>query len=502
MAAALIVGAAGLALGLLAAWSGKRAKEQASEALAAERVASERERTEARLAAREEFEQLRRDLENEWRERRAEVQRAESRVSQREEAASRRLDDSCRRETELVERLRAVEQREAAVERATIEQRQALERIAGLTYEAARQEVLHQAEEQARQEAAHLAHQIEDEARRVAEGRARDIIADAIERCAVEHVTEACVSVVPLASDEIKGRIIGREGRNIRSFEQLTGVDLVIDDTPEAVVISAFDPVRREVARMALEALISDGRIHPGRIEEVVESCGRKLAGEMMEAGEQAALECGVGGLSPQLTELLGRLKYRTSYGQNVLRHSLEVARMAATMAVELGADQVVARRAGLLHDIGKALNGDGEAPHAVQGMEMAKSQGESWPVVHAIGAHHRDLEPATPEAALVLVADALSAARPGARRDSLLAYVQRLERLETIAGEFAGVSKVYAIQAGREIRVVVRPEDIDDAQAAELARQLAARIEGELAYPGQIKVTVIREQRSVEYAR
>ncbi|NUQ01813.1 MAG: ribonuclease Y [Armatimonadetes bacterium] len=498
----IVVGVALALAGLVLGYSGLRLRRAGEQTLRLERAALETQRAELRLQTREEAERLRQQLQDELRERREAQQQSEGRLAKKEETLERQGQELQRRERELVLRDQELEQRRQVVERAEAEQSRTLERLSGLTMQEARQVLLQRVEEEARQESAHLARSIEEEARREAERRARAILALAMERCSVEQVTESSVAVVPLASDEIKGRIIGREGRNIRSFEQLTGVDLVIDDTPEAVVISAFDPIRREIARMALEVLVADGRIHPGRIEEVVERCRRELDESIAEAGAEAGLEAGVPGLPPALQEILGRLRYRTSYGQNVLRHSVEVARLAATMAAELGANVEVARRAGLLHDIGKGMESNGDAPHAVLGMDFARQCGEAPAVCHAIGAHHRDVEPETAEAALVLTADALSAARPGARRDTLESYIQRVERLENLAASFPGVAKAYAIQAGREVRIVVRPDEVDDLTAQQLAREIAERIQGELAYPGQIKVTVIREQRAVEYAK
>jgi ribonuclease Y len=465
------------------------------ERLRVDRAEFERERAEALLAGRQALDGQRGALEDEYRERRAELQRVEARLEAKEQACEERRGALDQREALLsvrAERLHADEQA----------QRAELERIGGLSAEEAKALLVRRLEDDARRDAAQLVRQIEEDARREGAQRARGIVGQAMERCAVEHMTESVVSVVPLPSDEVKGRIIGREGRNIRSFEQLTGVDLLIDDTPEAVVISAFCPLRRAVARTALEMLVADGRIHPGRIEEVVEQAQRQVAQRLAEAGEAATLDSGVSGLAPALVELLGKLSVRTSYGQNVLSHSLEVAQLAAIMATELGADVAVARRAALLHDIGKATDGDAEGPHALLGMELARRHGESAAVCHAVGAHHRDLEPTSLEAVLVLTADAVSAARPGARRDSLEQYIQRLTKLEELAEGFPGVDRAYAIQAGREMRVIVRPEAIDDAATGHLAREIATRIESDLVYPGQIKVTVIREQRSVEYAR
>lgn len=459
-------------------------------------------RREAQLNIKEEEQRLRERLDRETSERKSELFQFERRLDQREEALERRAsamqhkeEALQRKDAELAEARREVE---ALREKAQTE----LTRIAELTPEEARRIVLEEAAEQARHEAALMIKDIENEAKEEAERRARGIISTAIQRYAADHVAETTVSVVSLPSDEMKGRIIGREGRNIRAFETLTGVDLIIDDTPEAVLISAFDPIRREVARIALERLVADGRIHPARIEEIVEKARRDVEQTIREEGEAAALDAGVHGLHPELVKMLGRLKFRSSYGQNVLRHSLEVSHLAGMMAAELGADEKLARRAGLLHDIGKAIDHDVEGTHVQIGMELLRRYRESEAVIHAMSCHHGEYEPHSVEAVLVTAADALSAARPGARRESLELYLRRLERLEAIADSFEGVEKAYAIQAGREIRIMVRPEKIDDAEASRIAREIARRIEKELEYPGQIKVTVIRETRAVEYAR
>ncbi len=493
-----VVGATGLAAGLVLSWHAWRGRHAADLA----RVELEREQAQVRLAGREQVEAWRQESEAELRDRRQAVQAAEERLAAREEAVARRQADLERREGVVAAATQDLSTARREVEAAQQAQLDELARLAGLSAEEARRELLARVEERTREESARRTRLIEEEARRDAERRGREIIATAMERCAVDLVSETSVAVVALTGDDVKGRIIGREGRNIRSFEQLTGVDLVIDDTPEAVVISAFDPIRREVARLALEALVADGRIHPGRIEEVVERSRHQVEEQMAEAGETAVHEAGVRGLAPALLDLLGRLHYRTSYGQNVLRHSLEVSRLAVAMGAELGADVEVLRRAGLLHDLGKALSAEVEGPHALLGGELAAQHGEAPAVCHAIAAHHRDVEPASVEATLVLLGDAISAARPGARRDTLESYVQRLERLESMALGHAGVLKAFAIQAGREIRVLVQPELVDDQRAAQLAREIAEEIQSELAYPGQIKVTVIREQRVVEYAQ
>lgn len=377
-----------------------------------------------------------------------------------------------------------------------------MERVSGLSTEDAKKELLQSVEEEVKHETAMLIKDLEQQAKEEADKKAREIISLAIQRCAADHVAETTVSVVALPNDEMKGRIIGREGRNIRTLETLTGIDLIIDDTPEAVIISGFDPVRREVARVALEKLINDGRIHPSRIEEMVEKAQKEVEQKIKEAGEQATFAVGVHGLHPELIKLLGRLKYRTSYGQNVLNHSVEVAHLAGLMASELGVDVVLAKRAGLLHDIGKAIDHEMEGSHVEIGMEIAKKYRESELVLNAIMAHHGDVEPKSVEAVLVAAADAVSAARPGARRETLESYLKRLTRLEEISESFEGVEKCFAVQAGREIRIMVKPDQIDDATSILLARDIAKKIEAEMEYPGQIKVVIIRETRAVDYAK
>ena len=457
---------------------------------------------EALIEAREEAHRLRREIEKENRERRQEIQRGERRLAQKEENLERKIE-------QLEQKERQNTGREAELGRlrdelnATLAQARAdLERVSGLSSEQAKELLLAKVKEESRYEAAKLAKRIEDEAREDAERQAHKIISLAIQRCAVDHVAETTVSVVPLPNDEMKGRIIGREGRNIRSFENMTGVDLIIDDTPEAVVISGFDAVRREVARVALENLVNDGRIHPGRIEETIERARGTVEQRIRDAGEQAVLEVGVTGLHPELVQFLGKLHFRTSFGQNVLAHSVECAYLAGTLAAELGANVTLAKRAALLHDLGKAVDCDVEGTHPTIGRDLAKQHEEHEEVVHAIAAHHGDEEFQTVEAVLVQVADAISAARPGARRETLEGYIRRLEKLENIADSHPGVEKAYAIQAGREIRVMVKPEHVDDVAAADLAKQVVQAIEEGLEYPGQIKVTVIRETRAVEYAK
>ena len=377
-----------------------------------------------------------------------------------------------------------------------------MERLSGMSSEEARTLLLARAQEEIRHETAIMIKELEQQAKEEADKKAREIVSAAIQRCAADHVAETTVSVVALPNDEMKGRIIGREGRNIRTLETLTGIDLIIDDTPEAVILSGFDPVRREVARLALEKLITDGRIHPARIEEMVEKAQKEVEQRIKEAGEQATFETGVHGLHPEIIRLLGRLKYRTSYGQNVLKHSIEVSHLAGVMAAELGVDVMLAKRAGLLHDLGKAVDHEMEGSHVTIGGDLAKKYRESPEVVNSILAHHGDEEPRTVQAVLVAAADAISAARPGARRESLESYLKRLSRLEEIAESFEGVEKSFAIQAGREVRIMVKPEKIDDLASVRLVRDIVKRIENELEYPGQIKVTVIREVRAVEYAK
>jgi len=468
---------------------------------AAEREAESRKR-EALLEARDEAFQLKRDAEREIREQRTEVQRLERRLIQREETLDRKLEGAEKRDQAAAQREQEVAKAREELQELSQRQRGELERIAGLTVEQARQELLQKIEVESRRDAVQIAKKIEAEARETAERKARETIALAIQRCAADHTAEVTVSVIPLPNDEMKGRIIGREGRNIRALESLTGVDLIIDDTPESVTLSSFDPLRREVAKMALEKLLADGRIHPARIEEMVEKAQRDLDTRIQEAGERAAFEAGVHGLHPEEVKLLGRLNFRFSYGQNLLQHSIEVALLAGLMATQLDGDPELARRAALLHDIGKALTHEAEGTHSDLGMDIARRYHEPPEVLNAIAYHHGDAEATCLEAILVAAADAISASRPGARKETVEMYVKRLENLERIAASFPGVDKAYAIQAGREIRVLVRPQEIDDTDAATMAREMAKRIEEELQYPGQIKVTVLRETRAVEYAK
>ncbi len=459
-------------------------------------------RKEKELEAKEEIYKLRNEAEKENRDRRNELQRTERRLFQREETLDKKIEAVEAREQALNQRSAKVDQREARVEELIGEQEKELERISGLTADSAKEMLLQRVEEEARHDAAILLRDIEQKTKEEADRKARNIVTLAIQRCAADHVAEATVSVVPLPNDEMKGRIIGREGRNIRALETATGVDLIIDDTPEAVILSAFDPVRREIARIALEKLIMDGRIHPARIEEMVEKAKKEVSNQIREAGEAAVLEVGVHGLHHELIRYLGRMKYRTSYGQNVLNHSIEVAHLAGIMAAEVGANVALATRAGLLHDIGKSIDHEVEGSHVEIGADLAKKYRENNQVIHCIMAHHNDVEPQTLEAVLVQAADAISAARPGARRETLETYIKRLEKLEEIANSFDGVDNSYAIQAGREVRIIVKPEKVSDADTVLLAKDIAKRIENEMEYPGQIKVNVIRETRTMELAK
>jgi len=464
--------------------------------------AAEAKKREALLEAKEEVLKLRNEVERENKERRSELQRMERRLMQKEESLDRKTEAIEKKEDVLNRKESEVDKIKQDLNQIYSRQVAELERISGMTSEEARQTLLADVEKEIQHEAAKMIKEIEDRAKEEGEKKARDIISLAIQRCAADHVAETTVAVIPLPSDEMKGRIIGREGRNIRAFETLTGIDLIIDDTPEAVILSGFDPIRREVARISLEKLIVDGRIHPARIEEMVEKAKKEVDIQIREAGEQATFETGVHGLHPELVNLLGRLKFRTSYGQNVLKHSTEVAHLAGLMAAELGGDVQLAKRAGLLHDIGKSVDHEVEGPHVAIGVDLAKKYRENHEVIHAIAAHHGDEEPKTLVAVLVQAADAISAARPGARRETLENYIRRLQKLEEIASAFEGVEKSYAIQAGREIRIMVKPERVDDLGSIRLVREIAKKIENELDYPGQIKVTVIRETRVVDYAK
>ncbi|NLP28420.1 MAG: ribonuclease Y [Clostridia bacterium] len=479
-----------------------KAEQEAERILEAAHKEADTKKKEAILEAKEEVHKLRNDLERESRERRNEVQRMERRVLQREESLDKKSDMLEKKDESINKKLQEVQQLEESVQALYEKQRDELERIAGMTSEDAKALLLDQLSAELKHDSAILIKEFETKTKEESEKRAREIITTAIQRCAADHVSESTVHVVALPNDEMKGRIIGREGRNIRTLETLTGVDLIIDDTPEAVILSSFDPIRREVARIALEKLIIDGRIHPARIEEMVERAKKEVENNIKEEGEQATFETGVHGLHQELIKLLGRLKYRTSYGQNVLKHSLEVAYLAGLMASELGLDPTLAKRAGLLHDIGNAVDHEVEGPHAIIGADIAKKYHESPIIVNAIGAHHGDIEMQSLEAVLVQAADAISAARPGARRETLEAYIKRLEKLEEIANSYEGVEKSFAIQAGREVRIMVKPEQIDDAGLIDMSRKLVKKIETELEYPGQIKVNVIRETRAIDYAK
>ncbi len=463
---------------------------------------AETKKREALLEAKEESMKTKNELEKEIRERRAEIQRNEHRVLQKEENLDKKLEALEKREAEYTAKEHAVNKQKEEVAKLNQQRVQELERISGLTSEQAKEILLKTVEEDVKLDTAKLIKESVAQAKEEANKKAKDIVVTAIQKCAADHVAETTISVVQLPNDEMKGRIIGREGRNIRTLETLTGVELIIDDTPEAVILSAFDPVRREVARIALEKLIVDGRIHPARIEEMVEKAQKEVETLIREEGEAATLEVGVHGVHPELIKLLGKMRYRTSYGQNVLKHSIEVAQLAGLLAAEIGEDVRLAKRAGLLHDIGKAVDREMEGTHVQLGAELCKRYKESPVVVNAVEAHHGDVEPETLVACLVQAADTISAARPGARRETLEAYSNRLQQLEEITDGFKGVEKSFAIQAGREVRVMVVPEQVDDAEMVLLARDISKRIEAELDYPGQIKVNVIRESRVTDYAK
>ena len=457
---------------------------------------------ESLVEAKDQIFQLRAEAETEAKERRKELTALENRLLQREESIERRAEGLDKREHQLSSAQGQIQKREKELEDAIAEEKSRLETLAGMTSDEAKAVLLARVKEEVSHDAASFIREAEMRAREDADKKARNIVGIAIQRVAADHTAESTVSVVHIPSDDMKGRIIGREGRNIRAFEQLTGINLIIDDTPEAVVLSSFDPVRREVGRITLETLIADGRIHPARIEEMFKKAETLVDQQVHEAGEQAVFETGVHGLHAELVRTLGRLKYRTSYGQNVLKHALEVSHLAGVMASELGIDPKLAKRAGLLHDLGKAIDHEVEGPHAVIGADLARRFGEPKEVLHCIEAHHGDIEPASVEAVLIQAADAISAARPGARRETLESYIKRLEKLEEIANGFTGVEKCYAMQAGREVRVMVKPDEISDADAIVMARDLAKRIEEDMDYPGQIKVLIIRESRAVDYAK
>ncbi len=457
---------------------------------------------EALLEAKDEIYKTRQDAEGDLKQRREEVARVEQRLEKRDETLDRRDQSVGDRERDLTSREKGVDEQKDVLKEKQQEAIEELEKISSLSSIEAKELILKRVEDETRHETAKMVREIETRAREEADSKSRNILTLAIQRCASDHVAESTVSVVRLPSDDMKGRIIGREGRNIRAIETLTGVNLIIDDTPEAILLSGFDPVRREVARLTLEKLIADGRIHPSRIEETFEKAQADVETKMREAGEQAAFDTGVHGVNPELIKVLGRLRYRTSYGQNVLKHSVECCHLAGLMAAELGADEKLAKRAGFLHDLGKAVDHEVEGSHASIGADLARRYGESAAVVHAIEAHHAEVEPQTVEAVLVQASDALSASRPGARRESLENYVKRLEALEEIANSKPGVEKAYAMQAGRDIRVMVRPDKVKDDETHLLAREIAQQIENDLDYPGQIRVTIVRESRAVEYAK
>ncbi len=454
------------------------------------------------LEAKEENHKLRLEFDKEVKERRSEISRQERRIQQKEETLDKKIDVLEAKDEKLTKKNRELEMKEEDLAQIRKQQTEMLEKISGYTAEEAKQYLLKQLEAQIRHEAAMLLAEIEQQTKDEAEKRAKNIVALAIQKVAADHAAETTVSVVPLPNDEMKGRIIGREGRNIRTLETLTGIDLIIDDTPEAVIVSGFDPIRREVARLALEKLIADGRIHPARIEETVEKARKDVDNDIKQEGEKATFETGVHGLHPEIIKLLGRLKFRTSYGQNVLKHSIEVSHLSGVMAGELGVDIALAKRAGLLHDLGKSVDHEMEGSHVTIGADLAKKYKENNDVIHAIMAHHGDVEAQTVIACIVQACDAISAARPGARRENLETYIKRLEKLEEIANSFDGVEKSFAIQAGREIRIMVKPEDVNDDAVVLMARDIVKKIEDDLEYPGQIKVNVIREMRAIEYAK
>lgn len=478
------------------------AEEEAKRLINDAMKAAQQKRKEALIEAKDEAFQLKAEADKEIKERRSELSRQERRLDQKEEAMDRKTAVLEQKETDLAKRSELVEARLDEIEQIKARELDKMETIAGLTAEDAKQLLLNRLDEQLTHEKAMHIAAFETQTKDECDTMARELISQAVARCAADHSSEATVSVVPLPSDEMKGRIIGREGRNIRALETATGVDLIIDDTPEAITLSSFDPVRREVARMTLEKLISDGRIHPARIEETVDKCRRELEIQMKREGEKAVMDLGIHSLHPDLVKLIGRLKYRTSYGQNVLSHSLEVAWLAGLMAGELGVNVQLARRAGLLHDIGKALDHEIEGSHVQIGVDICKKYRENPQIIHAIEAHHGDVEPKTVLAFIIMAADAISAARPGARRENMESYIKRLETLEALCNGFEGVESSYAVQAGREVRILVQPDKVGDDQVILLARQVAKKIEDELDYPGQIKVSVIRESRATEYAK
>ena len=507
---AVVVAVVALIIGSLLGWNRRKsvaekeissAEEEATRIINEAIKGAENKKREAMVEAKEDILKQRSEYEKEVKERRADLQKQERRLQQKEENLDRKTDAIEKKEELLTQKHAQLDEEKEEIQSIKRSQTELLERISGLTADEAKAYLISQVEAEVTHEAAMKIKEIETRAKDEADAKAKEIIATAIQRCAADQVSEITVSVVPLPNDEMKGRIIGREGRNIRTLETMTGVDLIIDDTPEAITVSCFEPVRREIARLALEKLIADGRIHPTRIEEMVEKAKREVDAVIKSEGERATFETGVRGLHPELVKMLGRLHYRTSYGQNVLRHSIEVSQLAGMMAAELGADVQAAKRAGLLHDLGKSVDHEMEGSHVALGVEFARKYREREDIIHAIQAHHGDVEPRT-LACLVQAADAISAARPGARRENLENYIKRLEQLETIAGSFKGVEKSYAIQAGREIRVMVKPEEVSEDEMVLLARDLAKKIEEEMEYPGQIKVNVLRETKAIEYAK
>lgn len=504
IAVALVVGAlAGFLIRrLVAERKIGSARTEADRVVAEAAKKAEAVKKEKLLEAKEEILQKRNEAEAEIKERRAEVSHTERRLSQKEDTLDRKSEALDRKNEQLDQKIKENEALQIKINNALAEQQSALEKVAGLTAEEAKEELIERVEGEVKHELAQRLDELDAQFKEEADAKARNILALAIQRCATDQVAESTISVVQIPSEEMKGRIIGREGRNIQKLETLTGVELIIDDTPEAITLSGFDPVRREVARLTLERLIADGRIHPARIEETVEKCRREVDAVIKQAGERATYEVGIPNLHPELVKLLGRLRYRTSYGQNVLKHSIEVAFLAGIMAEELGVDAATAKRAGLLHDIGKAFPHDVEGTHVELGVNVARKYKESRDVIHAIEAHHNDVEPQTVIAILVQAADAISASRPGARREDMENYIKRLEKLEEIAKGFEGVEKAYAIQAGRELRVMVKPEDVNDEGMKLIAREMAKKIQDEVKYPGQIKVNIIRESRAVDYAK
>lgn len=508
---ALIVGA--LATWLIIYFVNKKkvtdAKQSADKIVQDANIEAKNLKKEAILEAKEEVHRLRSECDRELKDRRNEAQRVETRILQKEEMLDKKDDMLSKRsesleayKNQLTHKENELKKKQGQVDSAYENMVSELEKIANLSRDEAKTMLIANIEEEARKDAAVMVRNIEREAKETADKKAKELVTLAIQKCATDHASETTVSVVALPNDDMKGRIIGREGRNIRALENATGIDLIIDDTPEVVILSGFDPIRREITRIALEKLITDGRIHPARIEEVVEKVTKEVNTQIKEAGESAMFDAGIYGLHPELIKLLGRLKYRTSYGQNVLNHSLEVSHLAGIMASELGVDVKLAKRAGLLHDIGKAVDHEVEGTHIQIGANLAKKYKESKLVVNAIMAHHGDVEPESVEAILVQAADAISGSRPGARRESLENYIQRLEKLEEIANSFAGIEKSFAMQAGREIRIIVKPEEVDDSKVVFLAKDIAKKVESEMEYPGQIKINVIRETRSIEYAK